>query len=190
MRAGVCGFAVLLVSGVAAAQTGGLEPDWAVRKDLASLAENIQRIKPILEQVKPQNWQGAPAAYVDQGKRVGAEIDYLITSTKLLAAQPTRITVALVAYFRMQSVDLMLRSYAEGIRKYQNPALAELLQGTLASAAADREKLRQYIMDLAAEKEQELRVMDEEAQRCRGMLSRQPRSASRAAERPQKEEHK
>ena len=189
MRAGVCGFAVVLVSGVAAAQSGGLEPDWAVRKDLASLADNIQRLKPILEQVKPQNWQGAPTAYVEQGKRVGAEIDYLITSTKLLAAQPTKISAALVAYFRMQSVDLMLRSYAEGIRKYQNPALAELLQGTLASTAVEREKLRQYIMDLAANQEQELRVMNDEAQRCRGVLSRQPRSAPRPAAHPQKEEH-
>jgi hypothetical protein len=189
MRAGLCGFAALLVSGVAVAQSGGMEPDWEVRKDLANLADNIQRLKPILEQVKPQNWQGAPAAYVEQGKRVGAEIDYLITSTKILAAQPTKITAALTAYFRMQSVDLMLRSYAEGIRKYQNPALAELLQGALASTAAGREKLRQYIMDLAADKEQELRVMNDEAQRCRGMLSRQPRGAARPAAHPQKEEH-
>lgn len=177
MRLGLCGVAFLFLAWPATAQSGGLAPEWVVRKDLAALAEHVQQLKPILEQVKPQDWQGAPPAYVDQGKRVRSEIDYMITSTQTLAAQPEKLTAALTAYFRLQSLDLMLRSYAEGIRRYQNPALAELLHGVLASAAADRDKLRQYIVELAADKEQQFRVADEEAQRCRGFLSRQPRGA-------------
>jgi hypothetical protein len=177
MRLGLYGFMVLLLSWPAAAQSGGLAPEWEVRKDLATLAEQVQRFKPILAQVKPQNWEGAPAAYIDQGKRISAEIDYLAASTQALAAQPEKLTAALTTYFRMQSLDLLLRSYADGIRKYQNPALAELLQGALTSSAADREKLRQYVVDLAAFKEQQFRVADQEAQQCRGVLSRQPRGA-------------
>lgn len=177
MRRGFCGIGFLLLAWPAAAQSGGVAPEWVVRKDLAALTEHVQQLKPILDQVKPQEWQGAPPGYVEQGKRVRSEIDYMITSTQTLAAHPEKLTAALTAYFRLQSLDLLLRSYAEGIRRYQNPALAELLQGVVSSAAADRDKLRQYITDLAATKEQEFRAADEEAQRCRGVLSRQPRGA-------------
>lgn len=179
MGAEMCGVAVLLLGWPAAAQSGGVPPEWEVRQDLAGLAERIQRFKPILDQVKPQAWQGAPAAYVEQGKRIGAEIDYLISATQALAAQPEKLTAALTTYFRMQSLDLMLRSYADGIRKYQNPALAELLQGALSTSAADREKLRVYIVDLAAFKEQQFRVADQEAQQCRGAPSRHPQAAKK-----------
>jgi hypothetical protein len=177
MRLGLWGFMVLFLSRPAAAQSGGVPPEWEVRQDLAGLAERIQRFKPILDQVKPLNWQNAPAAYIEQGKRVGAEIDYLIASTQALAAKPEKLTAALTTYFRMQSLDLLLRSYADGIRKYQNPALAELLQGALSTSAADREKLRQYIVDLAAFKEQQFRVADQEAQQCRSVLPRRSQGA-------------
>jgi hypothetical protein len=58
-----------------------------------------------------------------------------------------------------------------GIRKYQNPAVAEMLAGLIADTSADRDKLRQYLVDLAADREQQFRVMDQEAQRCRAVLS-------------------
>ncbi len=174
----------------AAAQTGGLAPEWEVRKDLSALAEHVARIKPILQQVRPANWQGAPSAYREQGKLLDSELGYLETTTKALADRPERLTTALSTYFRLQSLDLMVRSYAEGIRRYQNAALSELLLGMLSTVSADREKLRQYVVDLAADQEELMRVAGEEAQRCRALLSRQPRGAARAAERPKKEEQK
>jgi hypothetical protein len=189
MRVGLCGLWALLLAWPALAQSGGLPPEWEVRQDMATLCEHVQRLKSILDQAKPGNWQGAPAAYVEQGQRVGAETDYLIGAAQALAGHPQALTSALTTYFRMQSLDLLLRSYAEGIRKYQNRALAEQLLVALTSAAGDREKLRQYILDLAADKEQECRVMDEEAQRCRGMLSRESRGAPKAGSQPQKEAH-
>jgi hypothetical protein len=45
--------------------------------------------------------------------------------------------------------------------------------GVSAENSANRDKLRQYITDLAAAKEQEFDVADKEAQRCRGMLTKQ-----------------
>jgi hypothetical protein len=162
MQLCLCGFAFLFLAGSAGAQSGGVAPEWVVRKDLATLVEHVQQLKPIVEQVKPQEWQGAPPGY-------------MIVSAQTLAAKPEKLTAALTAYFRLQSLDLLLRSYAEGIRRYQNPALAELLHGVLSSAGADRDKLRQYVMDLASNQEAEFRVASEEAQRCRGVLSRQPR---------------
>ncbi len=190
MRTALLGFTVLLLSWPAAAQSGGLAPEWEVRKDLTTLAAHVEALKPILAKVMPQKWEGAPAAYAAQGKRIDAEIDYLLTTGKALAERPDKLTAALTTYFRMQSVDLMLRSYAEGIRKYQNAAVADLLLGAVSTAAADREKLHQYIMDLAADKEAQFRVIDEEAQRCRGQLSRQPRSAPRNPDRTKNEEKK
>jgi signal transduction protein with GAF and PtsI domain len=167
------------------AQTGGIPPEWEVQKQLSSLAEHVQRIKPVLEQLKPEDWvnQGAPAAYGDQVKRTSAEIEYLIGSTKDLAARPEKLTTALETFFRMQSVDAMLRSVAAGVRKYQNPAIADLLQSMITDTTADRDKLRQYVVELAADREQQFKVMDQEAQRCRASLSRQPNAPGKASDR-------
>ena len=67
----------------------------------------------------------------------------------------------------MQSIDAMLGSVEEGMRKYQSPASAQALASLQAEAGANRDRLQRYIVNLAAEREKELRVMDEEAQRCR-----------------------
>jgi hypothetical protein len=184
----VAGFLLLAP---AAAQEAGVAPVWVVRKDIAALVEHVERMKPIVEQAKPEQWtaQGAPAAYVDQGKRLRAEVQYLLDSAKALNGKPDRLTFALDTYFRLQSVDQMLESYGAGIRKYQNAPLADLLQSALNDSAADRDKLRQYIMDLAADQEHEFRVADEEAQRCRAMLLSSPRS-KKPAESPKIEERK
>jgi hypothetical protein len=156
------------------AAQGGLPPEWEVRKQLTALAENAARFEPLLEKIDPQTWEGAPAGYLEQVKRVRAEIGHLITTTRSLERQPERLTLALDSYFRMVAVDQMLRSLEAGVRKYQNPAVADLLQGLLAAETTDREKLRQYIVELAADREVQFRAVDDEAQRCRTALSRQP----------------
>ena len=56
---------------------------------------------------------------------------------------------------------------------------AEHLARELAVTANNRDKLRQYILDLSTTKEQEIQVMNEEAQRCRGMISKQADPPSR-----------
>jgi hypothetical protein len=175
-------FLCALCAGGLCAQSSGIPPEWEVQKQMTVLAGHVQKFKPILEQIDAEDWvkKGAPAAYVDQVKRTRAEIDYLAGSTTELAAHPERLTIALDTFFRLQSVEAMLRSVAAGIRKYQNPAVAELLQGSLADMAADRDKLRQYVVDLAADREQQYKVMDREAQRCRAVLSHRP-AAKRGA---------
>ncbi len=76
----------------------------------------------------------------------------------------------------------MLRSVAAGVRKYQNPAIADLLQSLIAGTTADRDKLREYIVELAADREQQFKVVDAEAQRCRATLARQPRAAAKSSD--------
>lgn len=172
----LCASTLWLGVSAALAQPGGIAPEWEVRKQMAALAGHLQRIQPVLEQLKPVNWveHGAPAAYVEQWRRASAEIGYLSGSAQALAEQPEKLTAALDAFLRMQSLDVLLGSITAGARKYQNPAVADLLQGLINDTAADRDRLRQYLIELAADREQQFKIVDQEAQRCRAFLSRQP----------------
>jgi hypothetical protein len=142
---------------------------------IASLSAQAARLKPILDQLTPQEWvrKGAPDAYVAQWKGAESELIFLGDSAKALEKQPERLTLALDTYFRLQSLELRLNSLVEGVRNYQNPAVGDLLIGVAAENSANRDKLRQYITDLAVTKEQEFEIADKEAQRCRGMLTKQ-----------------
>jgi hypothetical protein len=51
--------------------------------------------------------------------------------------------------------------------------VGDLLIGVLGENSANRDKLRQYVTDLAATQEQEFEIVDKEAQRCRGALGQQ-----------------
>jgi hypothetical protein len=166
---------VVLGSGCARGQSAGVPQEWEVRKDLAALVEQTGRLKPLLDAVKPAEWleKGAPDAYIAQWKAVVAEGEYLTRSAGELAADPERLTMALETYFRFESLDAQLGSLNEGIRKYQNPALADLIRGAMTDGAPARNKLRQYVVELAGLKEDQLRVTDREAQRCRTMLLQQ-----------------
>lgn len=160
--------------------SSGVTTEWDVRKLLESLELQAQHLKPIIDQVKPETWvpKGAPEAYVTQWTTAQAELKYLISSSEALSKQPERLTLALDTYFRMQAMESTLASVTEGLRKYQNPALADLMQSVVAENNANQDKLRQYIQDLADQKEQEFQVADREAQRCRGLLVKQPASSN------------
>jgi len=170
-------FTCLAISTVAMAQSqpGGVNSEWDVQKLLDSLKLQAQHLQPIIVQVKPESWvaNGAPQTYVTQWKTAQAEIQYLIASADALAKQPERLTLALDTFFRMQAMESTLGSVTEGIRKYQNPALADLVRAVVGENSTNREKLRQYITDLAAQKEQEFTIADREAQRCRETLMQQ-----------------
>ena len=171
--------------GLAAQQAGGLAPEWDVETSLTALSAQAQRLKPILDQEKPQEWvaKGAPAAYQRQLQSTQNELTYLTGAIQKLSAKPEKLTLALETLFRMQALETFLGSLAEGIRKYQNPALADLLMGVQSENWNNREKLRQYIVDLATTQEQQLQVMDQETQRCRLFLSRQPAARNEPAKR-------
>jgi len=149
--------------------------EWDISPTLDSLSAQARRLKPILDQLTPQEWvsKGAPDTYVLQWKRAQEELGYLVDSAKLVEKQPERLTLALDTYFRLQSLEARLNSLVDGVRNYQNPAVGDLLMGVLAENSANRDKLRQYITDLAATKEQEFQIVDKEAQRCRGVLTQQ-----------------
>lgn len=169
-------FLLALVFLPAALSAQSVSADWDVSKSVAALSAQAARLKPILDQLTPQQWvaKGAPQTYVQQWKGAEDELGYVVNSAKALEKQPERLTLALDTYFRLQSLEMRLNSLADGVRTYQNPAVGDLLLGVLAENSLNRDHLRQYITDLAAQKEQEFQIVDKEAQRCRGVLSRQP----------------
>ena len=142
---------------------------WDVSKSVNELAAQVAKLKPVLAQLTPQAWvdQGAPSAYVEQWQSAQQELDYLDQTARALEKQPEKMTAALDLYFRLQAIEWRLQSLSEGARKYQNPAAGDVLAEAVGLHATKRDQLREYITDLATQNEQQLAVMDKEAQRCR-----------------------
>ena len=142
---------------------------WDVSKSVSELAAQVANLKPVMAQLTPQAWveQGAPAAYVEQWQSAQQELDYLDQTARTLEKQPEKLTAALDLYFRLQAVEWRLQSLSEGARKYQSPAAGDQIAEAVGVHATKRDQLREYITDLAAQNEQQLAVMDREAQRCR-----------------------
>lgn len=154
----------------------GISAPWDMSQTAIALALQADKLTPVLEQLNPDAWKakGAPDAYVAQAQSVRNESGYLISAAKAFERQPERLTLAISTYFRMQAVESMINSLADGVRRYQDPKLGDELVRTVAENYTNRDQLRQYISDLADTREQELKVIDSEAQRCRGTLLRQP----------------
>ncbi len=143
-------------------------------KALEAISGYAARLQPIMEQVKVKDWvqKGAPDTYIAQWNSGMAQLQGLSAISKQLAPAPERLPDVLAVLFRIQSLEITANSLNDGLRRYQNPALAELLSGTLAESTPSREKLQQFALALAAEKEKEFQIVDKEAQRCRGNLTR------------------
>jgi hypothetical protein len=131
----------------------------------------------MMDQIKPDQWvaKGASDTYVAQWKTSKDQCKALVADAVALAQAPYKIVDVLKVLFRVQFLEISMGSLEEGLRKYQNPALAELLNGTRAENIPLREKLQQYAIDLADQREQDYKVADAEAQRCRGQLVTKPR---------------
>lgn len=160
----------------AATTAAGVSNEWDTRAFLQSLTEQAKTMKPLLDKLEVKEWvkQGASETYLTQSEKAYSEITYLGTSAQNLAQQPEKLPAAIDTLYRLENLDTLLTSLSGGVRKYQNPAVGDLMQSVIATNYGNREKLRQYVLDLATQKEQEYAVMDKEAQRCRGELSRQP----------------
>jgi hypothetical protein len=154
-------------------QSAGLETDWDIAAALQEIGVHAGRLLPALNRIDARSWvdQGASETYAEQLQSAKDQTQALADGARALAKNPERLSADLELYFRMQSIDNMLISVEEGMRKYQSPASAQALASLQAEAGANRDRLQRYIVNLAAEREKELRVMDEEAQRCRAALT-------------------
>lgn len=154
-------------------------PEWDIASTITAFSAQAGRVKPILDQLTPQEWvkKGAPDVYVSQWNAARQDLAYMLDSAAALEKNPEKLTAAIDAYFRWQGFESRVGSLVEAVRRYQNPAIGDLLVGAVAENSTSRDKLRQHITDLAAQQEQELSVVDQEAQRCRTSLN--PRTPAR-----------
>lgn len=169
-------FLILPLAVALPARAQGVSAPWDISQTLTSLAEQSQRLLPILDQLTPEKWQakGAPAAYTAQWRNARSEVGYLLGAAESMKKQPEKLTLGLETLFRLQAVEAQVNSLIDGVRRYQNPAVGDLLVSVVSANSANRDQLRQYITELAQTKEEEFQVVDREAQRCRGTLMRQP----------------
>ena len=164
----------------------GVASEWDARKLIDALNSQAQHLKPVVDQVQPAAWvsKGASDTYVAQWNSTQAQLKYLIAASEAFSRQPERLPLGLETYFRMQAVESTLGSLTEGVRKYQNPALASIMESVITENSTNRDRLRQYLQDLATQKEQEFQVADREAQRCRAALLGQPAPKTKKVSQP------
>jgi hypothetical protein len=175
-------------STVVRAQTRGLAPtqptgvsavipaDQHVIALFQRISQHPARLSPLLEQVHAKDWvaKGAPDTYAAQLASLQGQIQAIGSDMSTLAQHPERMQECMRALFRVQSFHHSLDSLMGGLRRYQNPALADLIQSVAVEDQEDLGKLQDYILELANQREQEYLVVDHEAQRCRSIISKEP----------------
>ena len=161
----------------AAAQTpAGATPDWDMRPRIEKLGKDLTLMKPILDRIDPGTWtvEGGPEAYQRQHKACLEGLSNAQNTIARWEAQPDRLSLMLETLVRIENLNLQAFSLSQGIRRYQNPAVADLLDAVLVSLGASLEWLRSQSLEMAQQREKELEVALKEAQRCRTQLL-QPR---------------
>lgn len=162
-------------------QPPGLETAWDIAAVLQEMSAHASRLVPLLDRIDVKAWagKGAPDTYTTQLQSCKDQTRALADGAKALARNPEKLSAALEVFFRLQWIETTFYSLEEGIRRYQSPADAQELAALSAENGANRERLQRYIVNLAAEREQEYQVMDKEAQRCRGILTAPARRPGR-----------
>ena len=151
-------------------------PVWDVRNVIEDLAKHSERMLAVFDQIDPKTWseRGASETYAAQLQSCKEQTKAVVQGARQLVHNPEKLSAGLDLYIRMAALDNMTHSLEEGIRKYQNPAVAELLASVAGTGNRNREQFQGYLVELATEREKQFSVMDQEAQRCRGILARQP----------------
>jgi hypothetical protein len=154
----------------------GLEPAWDIAVVLQEIGAHAGRLLPVLDQLDATAWvaKGASDTYAQQLESSRQQTSALANEAIGLSRNPEKLSGALQLFFRMQALETMLNSLEDGARKYQGPQVAQSLSAMFAEGGANRERLRIYIVNLAAEREHQFEVMDREAQRCRATLMAPP----------------
>jgi hypothetical protein len=162
-------------------QPAGLESDWDMAAVLQEMSAYAAGLLPALDRADAKSWvaKGAPETYAAQLQFCKDQAQALADGAKALATNPETLSAALLVLFREQSLETMLGSVAEAMRKYQSADTAQELVALTAQGGANRDRLQQYVVNLAAEHEKEYQVMDKEAQRCRGIVLTPPATAKK-----------
>ncbi len=157
-------------------QPAGLDTDWDISVILGEIGAHHGRLLPALKKIDAQAWvaKGASDAYAAQLESAEQQTAAVENAAKDLAANPERLAAGLELFFRIEGIETMLATLEDGMRKYQSPADAAVLASQAAEDGLNRDRLRQYLVTLAGDRERELQMLDREAQRCRAALAAAP----------------
>jgi hypothetical protein len=180
----VCSFGFLLTAQQSPQAPGpaGLESPWDLRNILSVLVKDNEQLKLVIAQLNPQMWydqKGAPSTYVAQWSTAQRQVNDVVVASRLLSQNTESLSQALDTYFRLEALETSARSLDEGAHKYGDRATADKLSELIGRNFSNRERFRDYLRDLATSKEQDFKIADAEAQRCRGMISKESPAVSR-----------
>src|SRR5579863_9603556 len=158
----------------ALAQQASVMTDYDAVQLFNAVADQTQKLAPMIEQINTPDWiaKGAAPTYSQLRDGALAQNKAIVSAMHDLVQHPTKLADCMTALFRIQSMEMELISLDPGLRKYQNPALADLISSILAEGNRNRDRFRQYVVDLTDRKEQQFEVADKEAQRCRESISK------------------
>src|SRR5262245_59608472 len=168
-----CAAVALYAQAQPSQEHAGLEADWDIAAVLQGLGDHAAGMLPMLDRVDAQSWvsRGASETYVVQLQSSKDQARAVADAARTLAKHPEQLSALLEIYFRIQGIENVVNSLAEGIRRYQTPGQAQELIAMAGQNTPNRDRLQRYLVNLAAERERDLQVMDREAQRCRAMLT-------------------
>jgi hypothetical protein len=151
----------------------GLETPWSIAPVIQEIGAHFGRLIEALNRIDTKAWvaKGASETYGQQLESCKAQAKAVADSAAVLARNPEQLAAGLELFFRFQAVETMLGSIEEGMRKYQSPRDADALASLEAEEGANRDRFQRYIVALAADRERQLKITDEEAQRCRAMFT-------------------
>lgn len=162
-----------------AQQMAGVETNYEARNLIDASVKADQNLRQILEALHTQDWvnlKGAPGSYNVQWQSAQNQIHYVEQVSASLAQHIDDVPSLLDLYFRMESIELTARSLAQGAEQYAARPESEKLNRWIGQAFESRRRLREYISDAAASLEQNFKVADAEAQRCRAEMIKTPSS--------------
>ena len=142
-----------------------------------ALLRDCEDLRTVLLQLNPQQWysvRGASSTYILQRNTAQQQVNDVLVTAKLFAAKTESISLAVDVYFRLEALEDTARSLSEGASRYADRQSSERLNRLIARNFNNREHFRDYVRDLSTTTEQNFKVADEEAQRCRGMISKEP----------------
>lgn len=154
----------------------GVQTPWDVRTIIDGLIKDNEQFEPVLDSVHPQDWvqKGASPVYSQQLQQAQQQTRDVVTTAKRLQQKIDQLSLAMDEYFRLEALDTTARSLEEGIRRYADRSAADKLSALIAHNYGAREQFRDYLLSLALSQEQSFKVADQEAQRCRGIISKEP----------------
>jgi hypothetical protein len=156
------------------AQEASVMTDYDAAQLFNTVADQTAKLAPMIEQINTPAWiaKGAAPTYSQLRDGALAQNKAIVKAMHELGQHPAKLSECMTALFRIQSMEMELISLDPGLRKYQNPALADLISSILAEGHRNRDRFREYVVDLTSHKEEQFDVADKEAQRCRESISK------------------